>query len=64
MGHPWPFTGADGGGDLNDFAHFPDCMTGPDNGPAVEGCEPFDFEADNDVDLRDFAGFQDVFTGP
>ena len=45
--------------DLADYAHFPECMTGPDAGPATpEECEVFYFNADDDVDLGDFAGFQ------
>jgi photosystem II stability/assembly factor-like uncharacterized protein len=49
--------------DLEDYAHWDDCMTGPDNGPIADGCEPFDSEPDDDVDLRDFAEFQVVFGG-
>ena len=44
--------------DLNDWAGWPNCMTGPDHGPYPAGCEAFDFEYDDDVDLPDFAGFQ------
>ncbi|MFH0981161.1 MAG: hypothetical protein V2A79_06460 [Planctomycetota bacterium] len=44
--------------DLDDFAYFGDCMTGPDNGPPADNrCEAFFFDADNDVDLADFAAF-------
>ncbi|UCG16167.1 MAG: Ig-like domain-containing protein [Phycisphaerales bacterium] len=53
----------DGDVDLVDFAGFPDCMTGPDDGPPGDGCEPFDFEPDDDVDLGDFAAFQTAFNG-
>jgi len=53
----------DGDVDLDDFAHFPGCMTGPDNGPAAAGCEVFYFDAGDDVDLADFAAFQTAFTG-
>ncbi|MHC4067413.1 MAG: hypothetical protein ACYSUI_23315, partial [Planctomycetota bacterium] len=55
----------DGDGDVGptDFAFFPDCMTGPDNGPGAPGCEAFYFDTDNDVDLDDFAGFQLAFMG-
>ena len=42
---------------------FPDCLTGPENGPATEGCDVFYFDPDDDVDLPDFAAFQEVFTG-
>ena len=43
--------------DLNDFADWSACMTGPSGGPYPPGCEPFDFEFDGDVDLRDFGAF-------
>jgi len=39
-------------------------MTGPSDGPYVDGCEPFDFNGDGLVDLTDFAGFQSAMTGP
>ncbi|MCH7812889.1 MAG: VCBS repeat-containing protein, partial [Planctomycetes bacterium] len=48
----------DGDVDVDDFAGWTACMTGPDNGPYAPGCEVFDFDADQDVDVRDFAGFQ------
>ena len=48
----------DGEVDLNDFAYFDGCMTGPENGPAPAECEAFYFDADDDVDLADFAAFQ------
>ena len=56
----------DGNGvvDLADFAYFPDCMTGPDAGPATPECEVFYFDPDNDVDLGDFAAFQAAFGTP
>ena len=54
----------DGDVDLEDFANWDDCMTGPDGGPYESGCEAFDTESDGDVDLRDFGGFQRAFTGP
>jgi parallel beta-helix repeat protein len=50
--------------DLNDFAAWEACMTGPDGGPYDPGCESFDFEFDGDVDLDDFALFQQQFSGP
>ena len=49
--------------DLDDFADFPACLTGPGGG-VLPDCDTFDFDADSDVDLQDFAGFQDNFTGP
>ena len=56
---------ADGDGDIDvdDFAGFPNCMTGPENGPAGSGCQVFDFDTDDDVDLDDFTSFQSAFTG-
>jgi len=60
---------------LNDFAGWPSCMTGPQGtaladppvgGPVAPGdpydvgCEAFDFDGDGDVDLVDFGGFQKV----
>ncbi|MCK4340778.1 MAG: hypothetical protein KAY37_03535 [Phycisphaerae bacterium] len=53
----------DGDVDLDDFEHWPACMTGPDEVPYPEGCAPFDFNTDEDVDLGDFADFQEAFTG-
>jgi len=53
----------DGDVDLADFAHFPDCMTGPDAGPPDPGCEAFCLDPDADVDLDDFGVFQVNFTG-
>ena len=49
--------------DLNDYASWMDCMTGPDGGPHADGCEAFDFDADSDVDLQDFAGMQGLLGG-
>jgi hypothetical protein len=56
---------ADGDGDvdLDDYADWDGCMTGPDGGPYGAGCEVFDFEFDADVDSYDFAAFQLAFTG-
>lgn len=52
----------DGDVDLDDYAEFAPCMTGPgiDFGA---GCAVFDFDADDDVDVADFAGFQRAMTG-
>ena len=50
--------------DLDDFAAWEACMTGPDSGPYDADCEAFDFEFNGDVDLRDFSRFQAVFEGP
>ncbi len=52
----------DGDVDLNDFAAFLGCFTGP-RGDIGPGCEEFDFDLDADVDRADFGQFQSVFTG-
>ena len=52
----------DGDVDLDDYANFLDCMTGPDGG-ILSNCDPFDFDVDVDVDLQDFSAFQEAFTG-
>ena len=52
----------DGYVDLDDYASFPVCLTGPDGGAPIP-CDIFDFEPDGDVDLEDFARFQEGFGG-
>lgn len=47
--------------DLDDFAPWPTCVTGPANGPVTQGCESLDRDGDDDIDLRDFGGLQTVF---
>jgi len=56
----------DGDVDLDDFAEFPGCMSGPWQGegfvmPSQDCLDVFDLDADADVDVRDFASFQRVF---
>jgi hypothetical protein len=51
----------DGDVDLDDVAHWADCMTGPVGGPVVEPCAAFDFDADTHVDVKDFHAFQAMF---
>jgi len=46
--------------DLDDYAQFSACLTGPGGGVGT-GCDVFDFDADTDVDVFDFAAFQRVF---
>jgi hypothetical protein len=46
--------------DLDDFAAWTPCVTGPAGGPYNPGCEALDFDFDGDVDTADFAGFQVV----
>ncbi len=48
--------------DLNDFAYWNACMTGPGNGPYAAECATFDCDADLDIDLQDFAEFGNVFS--
>jgi hypothetical protein len=52
----------DGNVDLNDFALFADCLTGPTI-PAGPECNPADFDRDADLDLADFSAFQRAFSG-
>jgi len=54
----------DGDVGLEDFAHWDDCMTGPEGGPCDVDCVPFDFNDDTDVDLQDFTSFMEVFSAP
>ncbi len=62
---------ADGVFDLNDWAAFPACWTGPCGEPPCdpwlyldECCVIVDYEKDGDTDLADFAAFQDNFSPP
>jgi hypothetical protein len=47
----------DGDVDLDDYAEWASCMTGPELGPFDAGCELFDFDSDGDVDLADAGSF-------
>ncbi|HRX87258.1 MAG TPA: hypothetical protein P5572_19705, partial [Phycisphaerae bacterium] len=49
----------DGNVGLNDFALFPNCLTGPVAG-ATPGCTRADLDNDDDVDLVDFSGWQEL----
>ena len=42
---------------IPNFDDWPTCVTGPDGGPINPGCEPWNFDEDDDVDLRDFSEF-------
>ena len=53
----------DGEVDLQDFEHFPSCVTGPTGLSDHPACRAFDAELDGDVDLLDFARIQVVFDG-
>ncbi len=60
----WPdgdYTG-EGGVDLEDYAYWSGCMTGPAATYESPQCERFDIDLDDDVDLRDFAHFQRQFS--
>ena len=52
----------DGDIDLDDYAGFAACLTGPDGGVPA-GCDLANFDADNDVDMTDVAAFSLAFTG-
>lgn len=54
----------DGNVDLDDYAQWDACLTGPNAGPLTLGCESFDLDTDIDVDLLDFALFQVLFGCP
>lgn len=53
----------DGDADLDDFASFLDCFTGPNGGPVPPECECADIDGDNDADFDDFGALQLAFTG-
>jgi hypothetical protein len=48
--------------DLDDFANWDACMTGPDGGPYAPECATFDCDADSDIDMKDFAEFGIIFS--
>jgi len=51
----------DGDIDLQDFAIFRGCLSGPDQSAPSSPCRVMDFDQDTDVDLADWAAFQAVF---
>jgi len=58
----------DGDVDLIDFAHFAECLAGPEVTTPPPGCSQYHFDnagldADADVDLADFTMFAEVFAG-
>lgn len=59
----WPNGDYDQNGQytLADFAHWPDCLTGPLDAYAEDACVAFDFDLDGDVDLEDFVSAQAAF---
>ena len=54
---------SDGSVGLLDHADFEHCLSGPDGGLLLPGCNCFDVDGDSDVDLSDVARFQVEFTG-
>ena len=52
----------DGDVDLDDFALFVDCVTGPGKGSLPIECLSADPDTDGDVDSLDFGAFQIAFT--
>ena len=54
---------SDGDVDLDDFAEFEACLTGPGGGLSEPACACFDFDYSGDIDLTDIAAFQLVFSG-
>ncbi|MCP4594351.1 MAG: M1 family metallopeptidase [bacterium] len=49
---------ADGDIDLDDFALFDACLSGPQYRPYAAGCGVFDFDTDRDVDFADYGALQ------
>ena len=54
---------ADGDIDVDDYATFQGCITGPTAGGVVPGCECANLDGDVDIDLEDLVAFQNVFSG-
>ncbi|MCK4660547.1 MAG: hypothetical protein KAV82_13585 [Phycisphaerae bacterium] len=53
----------DGNVDLDDFATFASCMTGPGGSASASCLCKLDVDDDGDLDLADFVGFQKCFGG-
>lgn len=54
----------DGVVDLDDYADFEPCLSGPGGGLPIPPCTCFDLDGDRDVDLSDAARFQAAFMPP
>ena len=50
--------------DMDDYAQFELCFTGPDGGPLAPECLPGDFDVDGDIDCDDWAQFVLAWTEP
>jgi hypothetical protein len=46
--------------DLFDIDAIIDCVTGPEAGPFLPGCQVFDFDDDGDIDFADFGALQAI----
>ncbi len=53
----------DGDVDLDDYAGFFECLSGPRVDDLPSACHVHDFDGDEDVDAEDFAAFQGAFAG-
>lgn len=47
--------------DSADFAHLPECLTGP-YGDLLQRCDPFNLDGDSDIDLHDVSRLMSVFS--
>ncbi|RJP37201.1 MAG: hypothetical protein C4547_06110 [Phycisphaerales bacterium] len=63
IGKPFDDDG-DGDVDLDDYAGFSECLSGPQVDDLPGACHVHDVDGDEDVDAVDTAGFQLRFTGP
>jgi hypothetical protein len=54
----------DGDIDVDDYAMFLDCVTGPGRVDGLCDCRFLDIDHDGDVDFADYARLQQAFTGP
>jgi hypothetical protein len=50
--------------DLDDYACFHDCLTGPGAYSLDDTCGAFDFDIDGDVDMRDFMAVAELIAEP
>ena len=68
LGLPTGFAAADFDRDRDvdgaDFITFVACVTGPDHGPPVSGCDIADLDGDQDIDADDFGRLQRCLNSP